>query len=280
MTLRTAHIAEEELLLHADGELAGRGAARVRAHLEGCADCRARLSTISNVLSESAAAYRVDRPAMDELINGSGPRALLRARLADESLRTSRSGWRHLGLGMSLAGLCAGLLLAVTGFQIYQTNHRHAVSEAAMTVGMLPLLPNPGITPGSTRPVTLAEVCAADRDEVVREVPASLQQKVFQEYGIKDRPAKDFEVDYLITPGLGGSDDVSNLWPEPHSEPVWNSYVKDQLEDHLHHMVCHGQLSLSDAQREIAGNWISAYKKYFHTDRPVGQPSPTALSQI
>jgi hypothetical protein len=139
------------------------------------------------------------------------------------------------------------------------------------------MLPDPGITPGSTRPVTLAEVCAVDRDEVVREVPSALQQKVFQEYGIKDQPAKNFEVDYLITPGLGGSDDVRNLWPQAHSESVWNSYVKDQLEDHLHHMVCHGELSLQDAQRDIAGNWISAYKKYFHTERPLASRE---LSQL
>jgi hypothetical protein len=34
-------------------------------------------------------------------------------------------------------------------------------------------------------------------------------------------------------------------------------------------MVCDGSLDLTEAQREIAGNWIAAYKKYFHTDQPL-----------
>jgi hypothetical protein len=28
-------------------------------------------------------------------------------------------------------------------------------------------------------------------------------------------------------------------------------------------------LDLATAQRELAENWIEAYKKYFHTDRPL-----------
>ena len=47
--------------------------------------------------------------------------------------------------------------------------------------------------------------------------------------------------------------------------------MKDDLEDRLHEMVCNGRLDLTEAQREIASNWIAAYKKYFHTDKPVSQ---------
>jgi hypothetical protein len=45
--------------------------------------------------------------------------------------------------------------------------------------------------------------------------------------------------------------------------------VKDALEDRLREMVCDGTLDLTEAQREIAGDWIGAYKKYFHTDQPI-----------
>jgi len=31
---------------------------------------------------------------------------------------------------------------------------------------------------------------------------------------------------------------------------------------------------LGTAQREIAGNWIEAYKKYFRTDRPIEYGNP------
>jgi hypothetical protein len=34
-------------------------------------------------------------------------------------------------------------------------------------------------------------------------------------------------------------------------------------------MVCAGTVELSTAQKDIAGDWIAAYKKYFHTDKPL-----------
>jgi len=34
-------------------------------------------------------------------------------------------------------------------------------------------------------------------------------------------------------------------------------------------MVCGDELELSTAQRDVASDWIAAYKKYFHTDRPL-----------
>ena len=76
-------------------------------------------------------------------------------------------------------------------------------------------------------------------------------------------------MDYLITPALGGSDDIRNLWPQPYSAGVWNARVKDALEDRLRQLVCEGKLDLESAQREIARDWIGAYKKYFHTDHPL-----------
>jgi hypothetical protein len=42
--------------------------------------------------------------------------------------------------------------------------------------------------------------------------------------------------------------------------------VKDDLEERLDEMVSTGQLDLTTAQRDIATDWIAAYKKYFRTD--------------
>lgn len=100
-------------------------------------------------------------------------------------------------------------------------------------------------------------------------VPVALQRKVFDEYGIAGADPGAYEVDYLVTPALGGSDDIHNLWPHSYSSTAWNAEVKDALEDRLHQMVCDGSLDLTEAQREIAANWIAAYKKYFHTDSPL-----------
>jgi hypothetical protein len=50
--------------------------------------------------------------------------------------------------------------------------------------------------------------------------------------------------------------------------------VKNSLEELLHQLVCAGKLDLSTAQHDIAADWIAAYKKYFHTDRPLPVTEP------
>jgi hypothetical protein len=82
-------------------------------------------------------------------------------------------------------------------------------------------------------------------------------------------PQDEYELDYLITPELGGAPDVRNLWPQRYASRVWNAHVKDQLERLLPEMVCDRQLPLETAQRDIARDWIAAYKKYFRTSAPL-----------
>ncbi len=129
--------------------------------------------------------------------------------------------------------------------------------------------PNRDLTPGATRPVTRTEICSAGYRDMNRMVSPAVQQEVFRKYGIPVALKKDYEVDYLITPELGGADVMQNLWPEPYSSTDWGAHVKDALEDRLHRMVCEGTIDLATAQHEMAGDWISAYKKYFHTDKPL-----------
>ncbi len=128
--------------------------------------------------------------------------------------------------------------------------------------------PDPHLTPGAIIAASPAEVCTAPVPKN-KAVPAALERRVFEEYGIHSAQGRIYEVDYLITPALGGADDIRNLWPQPYKETVWNAQVKDELEDYLHSLVCEGRLDLTTAQREIAGNWIEAYKKYFHTEHPL-----------
>ena len=112
------------------------------------------------------------------------------------------------------------------------------------------------------------QVCSTDFPKN-RVVPTALRQRVFEEYGIPYAHPEAYEVDYLITPALGGADDIHNLWPQSYSSTAWNARVKDALEDRMRDMVCQGNLDLAVAQSEIASDWIAAYKKYFHTDRPL-----------
>jgi hypothetical protein len=115
----------------------------------------------------------------------------------------------------------------------------------------------------------MSEVCSMAHEDVVREVSDSMRQEVFREYGIMNARAGDYEIDYLIAPGLGGAENLQNLWPEPYRSQTWNAHVKDALEERLHQLVCSGDLDLHTAQHEVAADWIAAYKKYFHTDRPL-----------
>jgi hypothetical protein len=132
-----------------------------------------------------------------------------------------------------------------------------------------PELPNAALTPGATRPMTQAEVCVALAQDDDRMAPREMAEQVFAQYGIRNPQPRAYEVDYLITPALGGAEDVRNLWPQPYGGSVWTARVKDALEDYLRKMVCNGRLELATAQEHIATDWIAAYQKYFRTEHPL-----------
>lgn len=115
----------------------------------------------------------------------------------------------------------------------------------------------------------ISEVCSVPQEQVVADVSVSLRQKVLQGYGIAKARPEDYGIDFLIAPQLGGAEDIRNLWPQPYRGRVWNARVKDALEERLHEMVCSGQLDLHTAQQDTATDWIAAYKKYFHTNKPL-----------
>jgi hypothetical protein len=100
-------------------------------------------------------------------------------------------------------------------------------------------------------------------------VTEEMRREVLAAYGMERMPPDQYELDYLITPELGGTTHARNLWPQPYGSRVWNAYVKDALERLLPELVCSGRLDLTTAQRDMAVDWIAAYKKYFRTDWPL-----------
>jgi hypothetical protein len=130
------------------------------------------------------------------------------------------------------------------------------------------ILPDAKLTPGDTFDVTAQDVCVPGYAKKVRAVPAWLKRQAYAEYGITQYKTGDYEVDHLIPLSLGGSNSIRNLWPQSTKTSPWNSYVKDALERELHKLVCAGQLDLKTAQREIASDWIEAYKRYVRTSPP------------
>jgi hypothetical protein len=122
-------------------------------------------------------------------------------------------------------------------------------------------LPNKTLTPGDTLDITREDICTPGYSSKVRNVPAAVKKQAYAEYGITSHKPREYEVDHLISLELGGSNSLKNLWPESYSGE-WNAHVKDKLENDLHRRICKGEVDLKDAQREIATDWIAAYKKY------------------
>jgi hypothetical protein len=137
------------------------------------------------------------------------------------------------------------------------------------------VLPDPGCTPGATNPgVTQANIqrtiCQAGWSASVRppeSVTEPQKRQALAAYGYyHGRRLRSYELDHLIPISLGGGlDSPTNLWPEPDYPGVGQaSFIlnpKDRLEDKLRALVCSHRLALGTAQRMIARDWVSAYRR-------------------
>ncbi len=256
-----SHLSDEKLLLAADGELSAAEAGDVSAHLARCWSCRSRQQELEKAV---ATFVRFHHENLDPLLPPpAGPRALLKAQMSQLSTEqvSRRSPW-PVGAAAARAAaavVAACFTLVLAGLWFF---------SAKPTAAPVPVsFPEPSLTPGVVVVSNRDQVCRAPQPKN-RAVPAALRRRVFEEYGIPRAEPRAYEVDYLITPALGGADDIRNLWPQSYSSAMWNARVKDALEDRLHDMVCDGRLDLVAAQHDIANDWIAAYKKYFHTDKP------------
>jgi hypothetical protein len=271
MLRENSHPSDQELLLAADGESSAGRAAQIRSHLAACWNCRARMAEIEGAITDFA---RIHRQSLDPRLPPiSGARENLRFQMAQLSAGShSSSPRRFFRMGpVARVAAYAGMAIFVTA--IFGKSLIHYFSSPPQRPDIvafeLGALPNPNLTPGAARQVAISEVCVSAHEEVVKSVPLALRQEVLREYGIANANPDDYEIDYLIAPGLGGREDIRNLWPEPKTSLQWNAEVKDALEEHLHRLVCSGKLDLSSAQRDIASDWVAAYKRYFNTDKPI-----------
>jgi anti-sigma factor RsiW len=264
--MAAVHLTDRQLLLDVEGELSTREQKRVRRHLEACWHCRTRRQELERAIADFV--HVQQREFDTELPASAGPRALLKASLSQLSatLPARRSIWFFVSRGWAPAAAMCGLMALGLAIGHWGAGHRNTSSTSAGVFS----IPDSRLTPGATVLLSRPAVCAQP-DTKNKAVPVALQRKVFEEYGIAGADPRAYEVDYLVTPALGGADDIHNLWPHSYSATAWNAQVKDALEDRLREMVCGGSLELAEAQREIAGDWIAAYKKYFHTDNPLAE---------
>jgi hypothetical protein len=123
-------------------------------------------------------------------------------------------------------------------------------------------LPNPRLTPGAfDKRITIKELNDPEFIVEDRHVTEATKKKVCAAYGVSWDKHADYEVDHLVPCCLGGSQDASNLWPQPW-EGAWNAHDKDRVEVKMHRLVESGKLPLRQAQREIAADWIASYRTY------------------
>jgi anti-sigma factor RsiW len=276
----TSHIGDRDLSRMADGELSVARASEIHLHVDACEACRQRLSEFQ---STAGAVNSIHREVLDgQLPPISISRANLRTRIAqlNSAPPPNRAWWTgfELSSAMQAAAVVLGMvLLTVATAKFLRPVGLDSTPGETETRLDRAAIPDSALTPGAVRNVSLAEVCAMPHEEVELDVPSSVRDAVFQEYGISNAPRADYEIDYLIAPGLGGSEDIHNLWPETLRSEKWNAHVKDGLEEYLHQSVCSGKIDLRTAQTDISTNWISAYKKYFHTEQPLSTSASRAL---
>jgi anti-sigma factor RsiW len=261
------HVPEQDLLLAADGELSPRKMAKIQAHLAACWTCRARMKEIETTIVDFVQVHQRSLDA--NLPPPDGPRRIFQARLA-EMAKTPEPYWWERALFVvrkrEVVFVSLGLVLVVLILFSVTHSFRPGTDDAGKRNAAAP---DPGLTPGMTQPLTRAELCSGSDNEDAPAVPRAVALKVFAAYGVADPPPRAYELDYLIAPELGGTNDIRNLWPQPYRTVPWDAHAKDALEDHLHARVCAGSLDLATAQEDIASDWIAAYKKYFQTAEPL-----------
>ncbi len=133
-------------------------------------------------------------------------------------------------------------------------------------------LPNVKLTPGAVNPAVTqanirANICVVGWTATVRPPVSYTNQLKYNQlhsgYNLDgDLNMRDYEEDHIVPLEVGGNPSSPlNLFPEPHNIK-YSSYVKDQLENQIHRLVCSGRLALKAGQAIFLTNWEKGYRKY------------------
>ena len=261
------HLRDDEMLRFVDRHMTRDEHTRAGAHVARCASCAGRRAMFA----------RLSSPGQSD--SGGAPgrhaagRVRLRARLAIEA---DRNGRRWLPFVSPARWAAAAAVAGVALAAAWLLPLRGVDAPRALASVEPDALPVAAFTPGATVEIEVRDVCAGSLP--AQEIDAAVRATVLRRYGMESVPPDEYELDYLITPQLGGAPDPRNLWPQRYRQRVWNAGVKDQLEDLLPRLVCQGAVDLRTAQQDIAVDWVAAYRRYFRTTVPL-QPA-TALAGL
>jgi hypothetical protein len=133
-------------------------------------------------------------------------------------------------------------------------------------------LPNTKLTPGAINPAVTqsnikSTICVIGWTATVRPPATYTNQLKYSQlhagYNLGgDLNLRDYEEDHIVPLETGGNPTSTlNLFPQPRNIK-YSSYVKDQLENQMHRLVCSGRVSLKTAQSVFLTNWEKGYVKY------------------
>ena len=267
MSNSRTHPTDTTLILALDRELSLARRMALDRHLMACEACRSRFEAFEEAAREAVRVCRDD--ASDDAAATSALRRRLQGRMMELGREWDRSPlFRFRRAASSVppfarVGFTVALLILVV--RLVQPGVNVTVPPLASEHESLPVT---RFTPGATSNVSARDLCSGSLP-IQRVVSSAVRQDVLHKYQMEHVALSEYELDYLITPELGGVGDAPNLWPQRYDSDVWNARVKDDLERLLPRLVCDGAVDLARAQRDIASNWINAYKKYFNTERPI-----------
>ena len=123
------------------------------------------------------------------------------------------------------------------------------------------VMPNAALKPGDVLSTKVNDICVSGYAKRVRNVSTATKNQVYAEYGVAFHAPNEYEVDHLIPLGIGGSNDIKNLWPQP-TDPRPGRLEKDALESVLHNRICDRSIDVLTAQHDVAIDWVAAYRTY------------------
>ena len=140
---------------------------------------------------------------------------------------------------------------------------RHILIAAVVLIAAGPLPDVPGaINPVVTQDNIDSTICTRGWTRTIRPpvgYTQAIKRRLAAAAGVDMRSA---ELDHLVPLELGGAPrDPANLWLQPWAG--WcGARVKDELENELNRLVCLRDMSLQQARREIATDWVAAYRAH------------------
>lgn len=118
--------------------------------------------------------------------------------------------------------------------------------------------PDPIMTPGEADDVPPLVFCNHTTKER-RHPPRDANEVVGKAYNVPPiEIGSRYQLDHLIPLSIGGANTLRNLWPQPMEE----AYLKDDCDRGIQTLVCSGKVSLAEARKAIAEDWVLACRRW------------------